>query len=363
MKLRGKVYHADFNHNGRRICKRLSESLPRAKTLMTQLRAQVEFGEFDLKSQDYPWQDLRDEYVRYVRQTVKRPKEYERDIEKLESFTTIKTVGQVTPALVHLFRDHRIKEGVTPRTINRQVGTIRAMLNRGVEWGRIAENPIASVKQLKHPQKTKKRRALDVVEFKALFEKSPPHLSRVWRMLAETGMRREEVVALKFEDVDIEAGTVTILAENAKSGRQRIVPLSPAMCKEIATLAATAAHRQPATGGAKAETLRLRRNFSRQHVFVTPRNTTLVNNLLREFYRCCKVAGIEDGQPGGSVDIHAIRGSFVTHAIGAGASPKDVQTIVGHASLSMTMDVYAKSQDSGKRKAVEAVNRLFNGKK
>jgi integrase len=95
--------------------------------------------------------------------------------------------------------------------------------------------------------------------------------------------------------------------------------------------------------------------FSRDHVFVTPLGTPRRNNLLRAFYAVCKRAGIEGGEQGGSIDLHALRGTFATLAIENGASPKAVQTILGHSTLALTMGVYAKATERAKREAVAAL--------
>ena len=84
-------------------------------------------------------------------------------------------------------------------------------------------------------------------------------------------------------------------------------------------------------------------------------NTPLRNNLLKRFYAVCKRAGIEDGKSGGSVDIHALRVSFITLALEHGGNPKAIQMIVGHSSLEMTMNVYAQATDKSKREAVAAL--------
>ena len=94
-----------------------------------------------------------------------------------------------------------------------------------------------------------------------------------------------------------------------------------------------------------------RANFSRDHVFVTRANTPLKNRLLEDFYEVCKRAGIEDGRPGGSVDIHSLRMAYTTMTIGNGTDPKSVQEILGHSTLALTMNTYAKATDSGKRRA------------
>ena len=59
--------------------------------------------------------------------------------------------------------------------------------------------------------------------------------------------------------------------------------------------------------------------------------------------------------PGGSIDIHA-PAWFFHHAGDRGrASPKNVQEIVGHSSLDLTMNTYARATDSGKRAAINAL--------
>jgi integrase len=95
--------------------------------------------------------------------------------------------------------------------------------------------------------------------------------------------------------------------------------------------------------------------FSRDHVFVTRANTPLKNNLLARFYAICKRAGIDGAEPGGSVDIHSLRGTFTTLAIENGASPKAVQSILGHSTLALTMGTYAKATERAKRDAVSAL--------
>ena len=77
-----------------------------------------------------------------------------------------------------------------------------------------------------------------------------------------------------------------------------------------------------------------------------PVGTPLRNNLLARFYAVCRRAGIHDAEPGGSVDIHALRVTFTTLSLEHGAKPKAVQEILGHSTLAMTMSVYAKATDN-----------------
>lgn len=84
-------------------------------------------------------------------------------------------------------------------------------------------------------------------------------------------------------------------------------------------------------------------------------NTPLRNNLLTRFYAVCKRAGIDDAVPGGAVDIHSLRVTCATLMLQNGANPKDVQAILGHSTLTLTMKVYARATEHGKRSAVNAL--------
>ena len=85
-----------------------------------------------------------------------------------------------------------------------------------------------------------------------------------------------------------------------------------------------AKHRQPVAGVTADFTARQLASFSHDHVFVTQANTPLKNNLMDRFYSICKRAAIQGAEPGGSVDIHSLRGTFATLAIERGGSPRAI---------------------------------------
>src|SRR4051812_14829529 len=59
---------------------------------------------------------------------------------------------------------------------------------------------------------------------------------------------------------------------------------------------------------------------------------------------------------GGSVDIHSLTCLVTTLSLEGGANPKAVQAILGHSTLGMTMNVYAKATDRAKRDAISALH-------
>jgi integrase len=233
--------------------------------------------------------------------------------------------------------------------------TLHNMLNKGVEWKRIGRNPIAGIKPLPHDKPRKKRRSLMLAEVQAILDASPEYLKPVWLTYMTTGIRRSELVNLTFKDIDFQHNILTIPASLAKNHKGREIPLDDTVVAAITQLRDQAKRRGPVPGSTPAQTAKQAAKMSKEHIFVSKANTPLHNNLLTRFYAVCKRAGIEDGRPGGSIDIHALRVSFITLALEHGGSPKAIQMIVGHSSLEMTMNIYAKATDRSKRDAVAAL--------
>lgn len=365
---RGKVYYARFRHNGKLIRKKLDTDFEAACEELTRLKLKLNrkaAGEID---NDFPLEKLKEEYLKAKRQEI-RPssvKRIEHSLNRMLKALPVVDVDQLTNAHIRTYRAER-KEGQhsdrkkgqrsdrTPavRTINLEVGALAAMLNWAVQEEKIGSNPI-SVKPLDGP-KAKKRRALTAEEVEALFKHSPDYLKPVWRMFACTGIRKGELVAMRFDDIDFEAKTATVLDITAKNGREREIFLEDGILAMLRELQKQATHRRPVEGRAKHITAGQLKNFSKEHVFVTQANTPLKNNLLKRFYAVAKRAGIEGAHSGGSVDIHSLRGTFATLALEGGATPKAVQEILGHATIAMTMDVYAKATNRGKREAIASL--------
>jgi integrase len=290
----------------------------------------------------YPWADLKKDFLAWAKQSVRCSREYAADLKAFEKFCHVRCVSIVTPRLVDQFREQRLAEGVTARTINRQVGTIRNMLSKGVHRFKVlATNALADVKRLPEGDPTKVRRALTADEVEAVFKHSRPEMVPVWRLYATTGMRKMELVNLRFSDIDFGDKSITIRASVAKAKRSRRLLLDDAMLAMLADL-----HR---------EAEKRPEGWDREHVFVNHEGRRHRHNLLRKFYGTCKRAGIADGKRNGAVDLHSLRVTFTTLSLEGGASPKAVQAILGHATLDMTMRVYAKATDRSMRDAINAL--------
>jgi len=86
------------------------------------------------------------------------------------------------------------------------------------------------------------------------------------------------------------------------------------------------------------------------------------SGLYHSFIRCCQAAGVEtrrldnEGKEINHVDVHSLRRTFATDLISNGADRKNVQELLGHKTLAMTMTLYAKIHAETKRQALEKLS-------
>jgi len=127
-------------------------------------------------------------------------------------------------------------------------------------------------------------------------------------MGVETGMRLEELLSLKWEQVDLERREVRLV--RTKTNRPRVVPLST---RAVAVLAATG-------GPLGAST----------YVFINSATGDRYRKIRRAFRTACRRAGLED------VRFHDLRHTFASWAVQSGADLYRLSRILGHTTLQMT---------------------------
>jgi integrase len=361
MRVRNGEYHADFYANGRRVRKRLSGDFGAACTILNELKARADRADFGLLDNDYPLAKLREEFMRHCRQarkpaTVRR---YGFSLDAVLPRLGAARACQVTREAVVVFRQERLAGGVCPNTVNQDVGALRAMLNWGVKSGLIGSNPLRGLEALSHDN-PKEGRPLTEGEVRRLLEASRPPWRDIWYAFLVTGMRKAELSALTFRDVDWGGRELIVRGSVAKNHRERRIPIDAGLWGILKGQEAGREGRQPGVGQTAEITAKVRELFSRDHVFVTTQNTPVGrrNGLYYAFLRCCTRAGIQTqaeevgGRHGEHVDPHSLRRTFATSLIVSGADPKSVQELLGHRTLDMTMRIYAKVRSQTKRQAL-----------
>jgi len=134
-----------------------------------------------------------------------------------------KPIADVTAADVEDLVQLRLAEGVSPRTANRIVEVVRAVLRASAARGWLFRVP-----QLRTlPPRPRRVRWLTYGQARRLLDQLPPHLADLAGFALETGLRRSNCTQLRWDQVDLEEGLAWIHADQAKGRRGIAVPLSP----------------------------------------------------------------------------------------------------------------------------------------
>jgi integrase len=138
------------------------------------------------------------------------------------------SLNNLSGATVAQYRDDRLKK-VKPPSVRRELVILRHVFETAIrEWGLpIRENP---VKRIRLPQdaRPRERRLMGEDEsllYAALRERSAWYLRPFLILLVETGMRRGELLSIRWRDIDFKNSTVKIL--RTKNGHPRCIPLTP----------------------------------------------------------------------------------------------------------------------------------------
>jgi integrase len=235
----------------------------------------------------------------------------------------------------------------------RQVYTVlRAGLDGAVRDGLLARNPAALIKR--PGVERREARHLDTAAVSAVLraaEDSRYH--SVLALIAATGLRKGEALALRWDRVDLDGGALKVAATIGRVGKRlvitepktersrRAVPLNPAV---VALL------RRHKTAQ-KEDRLRAGSEWVDSGLVFTNEFGGPVEprNLLRVIEVAAKAAGVE------GIGVHTLRHSAAVAWLDAGVHIKAVADLLGHSSIAITGDVYGHTSEATARAAVDSL--------
>ena len=224
-------------------------------------------------------------------------------------------LDSITPLLIEQFRAERLKTGVTKSTVNREITLMKTMFRLAIDWGLTDANPVTKVR-LFSEKDTLKERILMPDEEQRLLAACPVHLRPLVVVALHTGMRRGEILDLRWKQVDLDRGLIRV--ENTKGGKNRLIPINGILLAEFRALRASQAH-----SGL---------------VFANPRTRLAFTEVKRSFKSACRAAGIRD------LRFHDLRHTFATRLIEAGSDIITVKELLGHFSVRVTQRYTHPSQ-------------------
>lgn len=213
-------------------------------------------------------------------------------------------------------------------SVNREVACIRHLFTKAVEWDMIEKNPFSSGKALVMKTNNQRFRYLTKAEIDSLLSSCVNDYVRdIIRVILNTGMRRQEVLYLTW--AQIRNGFIYL--SKTKTNESRQIPIND----DLAALF---------------KQIRKAQGLKYNYVFCDTKGRPYVQ-VRKSFMASLAKAGIEDFR------FHDLRHTFASHFVMRNKSLKDLQEILGHKSLTMTMR-YAHLSENHKRKAINALNGL-----
>jgi integrase len=238
-----------------------------------------------------------------------------------------------------LYRE-RLKAGLAPRMVQLIHVTLHKALKQAVMDGLIPRNVTEAVKP---PQPEKKEiRPLSPEQARALLRTAKKErLEALYVLAITTGMRQGELLALKWEDVNFEAGVLQVrrtLSTATGGGFTFSAPKTAKSRRSIklpnTALSSLRKHRKAQLE----ERMRLSELFIDQGLVFTSRVGTPISRqdlITRSFKPLLKRAGLPD------IRFHDLRHTCATLLLGKGVHAKFVQELLGHATISITLDTYS----------------------
>jgi len=284
-----------------------------------------------------------------------------------------KRLAELRPDAIAAFYAERQKSGLSPTTVQLIHTTLRKALGDAVEYGNIPFNPVARVKppcradfEARVPTRQEVQRLLTTAD------EANDRMGALWTLLALTGARIGEMLALRWDAVSWERRSIAITQSVSIDSERNPIITTPKTARgrcvvslgtDPTAIEALKRHR----ARQNVDKLRLGPDYSDNGlVFASAVGTAMSErNAIREYKEALERAGFskEDRK---RIRIHDLRHYHVTDAAHSGANVKDLSARVGHASVAFTLDKYAAAFEGGDSDIADTVGRRLrqsaNGK-
>ena len=255
-------------------------------------------------------------------------------------------LSRLTPQRVQRMMGDLGRVGVTPQSVAYARVVLRIALGRAVKWGLVGRNVAALV----DPPKVEDRRIQPLTpdQAKRLLTSLQDDPMRLFVLLAvTTGLRLGELLGLRWEDIDLEAGTLTVARQIQRlDGELREVDTKTASSRATIALEAT-------TGAALCD----HRNATGRiggPVFATADGGPMdPSNVRRWWLKALKRAGLPHRR------LHDLRHSTATFLLAAGVPTRVVQEILRHANYRTTAGTYQHVDLAMQREAMAKLGALL----
>ncbi|MDW7730691.1 MAG: tyrosine-type recombinase/integrase [Bacillota bacterium] len=326
------------NHN-----KTIHGTKKEAQAYLNKVLREKDTGSFVDPSKEFI-KDFMDNWLENVAKPRIRAKTY-RSYEQLVRLYIKPSLGdiklsQLTPAQIHSMYSKMTEEELSSRTVRYTHTVLRNALDQAVKFGELYRNPADIVDLPRHEKKEMK--ALTPEEAaRFLSATTCSTLKPLFSLMVTTGMRPSEALGLKWPDVDLNNGRITVNRILSRTGKhwkleepkttrsRRTIPLSVTVIKDLREHK----KKQSVIILAAEEGKYNEQDF----VFADDTGEPLSdrNIIARHFKPLLKDAKLPD------IRLYDLRHTCATLLLSAGENPKVVSERLGHANITLTLDTYS----------------------
>lgn len=248
-----------------------------------------------------------------------------------------KALRDISRADVRQLCTDKLADGYTAESVKVMVAVLRAILGQAVEDGILGVNVASRAGKFVPKASRKGHKVFTADATEAVLKvarESDPDIYPALLLGFRAGLRIGEICALAWEDINFDAGTLTVRQTchkghlgSPKGSRERIIPLSPELDASLRSYRARMAESALRTGSRWLYSI-----WSRKQETWTP----VYDGWIRDrFRKCVEAAGLP---PTG--EFHSTRHSFASRLLDEGAPITAVRDLLGHAELTTT-NLYA----------------------
>jgi integrase len=249
------------------------------------------------------------------------------------------------------------RQGLSPLSVRQVHRLLHAAVQDAVRLGLVPVNPLDAVTAPRAPYR--EMNTLSIDEVRELFRATrSDRLHPLWVVLVTTGLRLGEALALRWEDIDLERGSLSVHRALQRQNGQGLVIVDPKSASsrrtvELTQIAINALRSYRDSWEERRELLGSEWRGT-STVFASDVGTALdPTNVGHRFGRAIKAAGLR------RVRVHDLRHTAATLALQQGVNPKVVQEMLGHSSIMLTLGTYSHVVQPIRREAADRMNKLF----
>jgi integrase len=267
-------------------------------------------------------------------------------------------LAKLTPAEVQAFLNRRLEGGLSPRRVQYIHAVLRRALVTAERWGMASRN----VAKLVDPPRVPRHEITPLTpeQAKVLIETSADDRHRaLWVTALATGLRQGELLALRWEDVDLDEGRLRVRHSLANVGGSLVLqePKTDRSRRSIAlpdvVVTALRGHR---TRQLKDRLVAGSRWVDSGHVFPTMCGTPHhAATITRAFQEALDRAGLPH------VRFHDLRHSAATFLLAQGMTLEDVKVQLGHSTIVLTSNTYGHVLEARQREVAAAMDAVLGG--